>query len=308
MTPVAASWVGGLDARQRAMLVELGLDASDLPPPVAAPSAPKAAAVATAVRTNLAATGAAKAGVAQAPAAPHSRDASLSGPAAPVHAVTQRTNADAVAQMDWAALKAEVAQCRACGLCEGRTQSVFGVGAARPDVLVVGGAPEADDDRLGEPAMGSAGALLDAMLGAVGMSRWADASTLAGTQALGEPTPIRPAVKGSTPRTTYITNAVKCRSPQRNASATEVAQCAPLLRRQIDLLQPKLIVACGRLAVASLLQSSEPLGKLRGRVHHVGSTPLIASYDAPYLLRADPAEKTKAWDDWCLLIDTWARL
>jgi uracil-DNA glycosylase len=186
----------------------------------------------------------------------------------------------AVAALEWPALQQTVVSCQACALCQSRRNTVFGAGDLQADWLVVGDPPQEDEDQQGKPFVGNDGQLLDNMLKAVGLQR------------------DRPGL--------YITNALKCRPPgNRNPEAGEVAQCAPYLQRQIELLQPKIILAMGRFAVQSLLQSTEPIGKLRGRVHHypVGETsvPLVVTYHPAYLLRNLP-DKAKAWADLCLAL------
>jgi len=179
--------------------------------------------------------------------------------------------ADRVPAMDWAELRATVRDCRACALCEGRTQAVFGVGNQNADLLVLGEGPGQEEDRRGEPFVGPAGQLLDRMLAAIGLDR----------------------------QTVYITNVVKCRPPRnREPQAAEAQACAPYLRRQIELMQPRLILAIGRVAAQQLLDTTEPLGRLRGRWHHVapGDTPVRVSYHPAFLLR-QPGEKRKAWED-----------
>ena len=190
----------------------------------------------------------------------------------------------AIARMDWAELRSSVAACSACELCQGRTQTVFGVGSVQADWLVVGEAPGEQEDAQGEPFVGKSGQLLDNMLRAIGVSR--DAS-------------------GTDPsRQAYIANSVKCRPPgNRNPAPDELAQCEPFLVRQIALLQPKIILAMGRFAVQSLLRSTEPIGRLRGRVHRYQGVPLIVTYHPAYLLR-NLDEKARAWDDLCLAAET----
>ena len=192
--------------------------------------------------------------------------------------------------MDWTALRDTVAGCQACGLCEGRTQTVFGVGDTAAEWMVVGEAPGEQEDLQGEPFVGPSGQLLDNMLKAIGLSRLADAS---GEGANG----------GSALRGVYIANVVKCRPPgNRNPHPDEVAKCDPYLARQVALLRPKIILAMGRFAVQSLLQTTEPIGKLRGRVHRYHGVPVIVTYHPAYLLRNLP-EKAKAWADLCLAMD-----
>ena len=176
-----------------------------------------------------------------------------------------------IGQMDWEELTAAVRECTACGLCATRTQTVFGVGNRRAEWLVIGEAPGADEDRLGEPFVGRAGKLLDPMLLAVGLKR----------------------------EQVYIANILKCRPPEnRDPTPDEAAQCRPFLNRQIALIRPRLILAVGRIAAQNLLGSDTPIGKLRGQVHRFGPAriPLVVTYHPAYLLRA-PREKRKAWDD-----------
>jgi DNA polymerase len=201
-------------------------------------------------------------------------------------------------RMDWPGLQAAVAGCRACALCQSRTNTVFGVGPAAPgaaaavqtDWLIVGEAPGENEDLAGEPFVGQAGRLLDNMLQAMQLRRGGDAA---------------PAPAGVS-QSIFITNVLKCRPPaNRNPEPAEVAQCAPYLKRQVELLQPKIILALGRFAAQSLLQDSlpevqkVPLGKLRGQVHRYLGVPVVVSYHPAYLLRS-LADKSKAWDDLCL--------
>ena len=188
--------------------------------------------------------------------------------------------------MGWPELEQAVAGCQACGLCQGRRHAVFGVGNPKARWMIVGEAPGEQEDREGEPFVGRAGQLLDRMLAALDLSR-------------GE------APEG---RQVYITNVLKCRPPaNRNPQPQEVAQCEPFLMRQVALVQPDLIVAMGRFAVQSLLKTSEPIGKLRGRVHEVAGVPVVVTYHPAYLLR-NPVDKALAWDDLCLARELQARV
>ena len=183
-----------------------------------------------------------------------------------------------IAALDWPALRDAVSGCRACALCESRTQTVFGVGHERARLMIVGEAPGENEDLQGEPFVGPSGKLLDNMLRAIGLAR--DATT---------------AEQG-----VFICNTVKCRQPRnRNPEPGEIERCAPYLERQIALVQPRLLLAMGRFAVKALLGSDEAIGKLRGRVHDRRGVPLIVTYHPAYLLRT-LADKARAWDDLCL--------
>ena len=191
-----------------------------------------------------------------------------------------------IAAMDWAALQQAVAACQACALCKSRKNTVFGVGDTQARWLVVGEAPGENEDLQGEPFVGQAGQLLDNMLKAVGLSR-----------------------TGSGAQGVYIANVLKCRPPaNRNPQPEEMLQCEPYLQRQVQLLQPKIILALGRFAAQSLLQAtvpdvaSTPLGKLRGQVHHYQGVPVVVSYHPAYLLRT-PQDKAKSWADLCLALE-----
>jgi len=177
-----------------------------------------------------------------------------------------------VQSLDWAGLEATVSVCTRCALHATRKQTVFGVGDHRARWMFIGEAPGADEDRLGEPFVGRAGQLLNAILFAIGLKR----------------------------EEVYIANVLKCRPPgNRDPQPDEVEQCEPYLIRQIELIQPRLIVALGRHAAHSLLKTEVPLGKLRGQRLSYHGTPLIVTYHPAYLLR-NPADKRKVWDDLCL--------
>ncbi|MCL1960369.1 MAG: uracil-DNA glycosylase [Desulfovibrionaceae bacterium] len=258
-----------LDERQRAMLAEMGVK-------VWLPRAPGATkSVAIEVDRASAEAQAPVARAAPAPARP---------PAAAPAAAALGPRPEGVESMDWPALEAAVAGCRACGLCATRTQTVFGAGSRAADWMVVGEAPGDNEDRQGQPFVGQAGKLLDNMLAAIGLSRQASAGSAQGVEKQG----------------VYIANVLKCRPPgNRNPQPDEVAQCEPYLRRQVALVQPRIILAMGRFAVQSLLQTTEPIGRLRGRVHQYQGVPVIVTYHPAYLLRA-LSEKAKAWQDLCL--------
>lgn len=168
-------------------------------------------------------------------------------------------------------LAAEVAHCQQCSLHQSRTQSVFGYGPINADWMIVGEAPGAEEDRQGIPFVGRAGGLLTAMLKSVGLAR----------------------------DSVYVSNVLKCRPPNnRDPQGLEVEQCLPYLHAQIEMIQPRIILALGRFAAQALLATSEPLAKLRGPVHQYGAgrVPLIVTYHPAYLLRS-PHEKAKAWED-----------
>lgn len=186
----------------------------------------------------------------------------------------------AIAYMDWQALKNTVAGCRACELYKTRRNGVFGVGDEAADWLFVGEAPGADEDARGEPFVGQAGKLLDNMLTAIGLARGANV---------------------------YIANVLKSRPPQnRNPEPAEVRACVPYLQRQIALLQPKIIVTLGRCAAQALLGREGTLASLRGQVHRYNDIPLVATYHPAYLLRS-LHEKSKAWQDMCLAVSVFER-
>ncbi len=200
----------------------------------------------------------------------------------------------ALAQMDLAALEQAANDCKACGLCAERQGALVGMGHSPAALMVVGDAPTDADDRNQSPFSGPEGQLLDNMLRAIGASRQ---TGRAPTQASKDP-----AV--TTPAAVFVTHALKCRPPTgRAAGADEVAQCQPILQRQVALVQPQVILAMGRLAVQSLLGSTEPLGKLRSRVHHAWGARVIVTYELSYLLR-NRANKRQAWQDLCLALDT----
>ena len=220
------------------------------------------------------------------PAEPSPRAATTSEPraqtrvgaeaTAPVPAIDDR--AAAIAAMAWPDLREAVAGCSACGLCQTRRQTVFGVGNPQAHWMIVGEAPGEQEDLKGEPFVGAAGHLLDSMLQALGLTR----------------------AEAPPDKQVYIANTLKCRPPRnRNPEPEEMLRCEPFLLRQIELIRPKLILAMGRFAVQALLRTQEPIGKLRGRVHRYQGVPLVVSYHPAYLLRNLP-DKARAWDDLCL--------
>ncbi len=177
----------------------------------------------------------------------------------------------AVSALGWGELQSQVSVCTACDLHKGRTQTVFGVGNHQAKLLVIGEAPGATEDRLGEPFVGRAGKLLDAMLAAINLQR----------------------------NQVFIANIVKCRPPNnRDPSAQEAAACRGYLERQMALIEPQVILAVGRIAAHNLLETDQAIGKLRCRVHTIGKQqiPMVVTYHPAYLLRS-PKEKAKAWQD-----------
>ena len=182
---------------------------------------------------------------------------------------------------EWQDLKIRVSGCTDCRLRAGCTQTVFGVGDEQADWLLVGEAPGAEEDRLGEPFVGQAGRLLDNMLAAIDLGR---------------------------SKNVYIANVLKCRPPgNRNPEPDEVAKCSPHLLRQIELLRPKLILAMGRFAAQTLLDTDASIASLRGRVHRYAGVPLIVTYHPAYLLR-NLHDKAKSWADLRFAVRTMAGL
>lgn len=183
---------------------------------------------------------------------------------------------------EWESLRAQVLSCTRCGLHAQRTQAVFGVGNRRAQWLVIGEGPGADEDRQGEPFVGRAGKLLNNMLLAIGLEREA----------------------------VYIANIVKCRPPNnREPTPEEAAACAPFLARQIALVQPRIILAVGRVAAQNLLKTDRAVGALRGRRFEYADTgiPVVVTYHPAYLLRS-PQEKRRAWQDLLFARETFSTL
>jgi uracil-DNA glycosylase family 4 len=272
-----------LDARQRAMLKEMGIRVW-LPEPQTASHDPQTATPEIQVAPkNRAVTPYPQ----KAPSSFSSQTPAPSSQATPSSKpIAVQLLASSIDAMDWDQLQSTVASCQACGLCKSRKNTVFGAGDKQARWLVVGEAPGENEDLQGEPFVGNAGQLLDNMLRAMGLDRHG-----AGSQGV------------------YITNVLKCRPPaNRNPDKDEVLQCEPYLRRQVALLQPQIILALGRFAAQSVLGASVPdiasipLGKLRGQVHHYQGVPVIVSYHPAYLLRS-LGEKAKAWADLCLAMD-----
>lgn len=176
-----------------------------------------------------------------------------------------------VNEMDWEELSAAVAGCTKCVLHQGRTQTVFGVGNRDADWMLIGEAPGAEEDRQGEPFVGRAGQLLNAMLAAIGLERSA----------------------------VYIANILKCRPPSnRDPRPEEALCCEPYLERQIALVKPRIILALGRIAAQNLLKTETPIGRMRGKIYEYQplKIPIVVTYHPAYLLRS-PTQKARAWED-----------
>jgi DNA polymerase len=177
----------------------------------------------------------------------------------------------------WITLQNEVSECVKCTLCEGRTQTVFGVGNKNSDWMLIGEAPGYNEDLQGEPFVGQAGLLLTEMIRAMGLER----------------------------DSVYIANILKCKLPdERNPKVEEIKACGDFLQRQIQLVQPKIILVIGRVAAQTLLKTKEPLTKLRGISHQLAGIPLIVVYHPAYLLRS-LLKKRNAWEDIQLAIETY---
>lgn len=250
--------------RQRLMLREMGLPTwQGVPAPAALVAAEPPPPAAT-------------------PAPPPAATSQVATPAMPVlPEVPDDERSRRIATLDWPALREAVAACESCTLCRTRKRTVFGVGHPQAGWMIVGEAPGEQEDLQGEPFVGAAGQLLDSMLRALALTRATDG-----------PEPASQRV--------YIANTLKCRPPRnRNPEPAEMQACEPFLIRQIALVKPRLILAMGRFAVQALLRSSDPVGKLRGRVHRYQGVPLVVTYHPAYLLRNLP-DKARAWDDLCL--------
>lgn len=176
----------------------------------------------------------------------------------------------------WDSLQTEVAGCMLCGLCGARKNTVFGTGNLQADWLFIGEGPGQHEDEQGKPFVGNAGLLLTEMIRAMGLAR----------------------------EDVFITNIVKCRPPNnRDPHSDEISACQPYLQRQINLLQPKIILAVGRIAAQTLLATDAPLSRLRGKAHQLDNIPLVVVYHPAYLLRS-LLEKRKAWQDLQLAMRT----
>lgn len=196
----------------------------------------------------------------------------IEAPLAPIEqtALPDPNRATLIAAMSWDELIASISHCTACKLSKTRNKTVPGVGDRTPTWMVVGEAPGENEDKQGEPFVGKAGQLLDAMLAAVGKKRTNGA---------------------------FIANVIKCRPPgNRNPESDEIAACAPYLKRQIELALPKLLLAAGKFAAQTLLNRDDTVAAMRAAGGHFAGIPVVVTYHPAYLLRS-PLEKSKAWDD-----------
>jgi DNA polymerase len=168
-----------------------------------------------------------------------------------------------------AAIRADIGDCTRCKLHAGRTNLVFGVGNPEARLMFVGEGPGADEDEQGVPFVGKAGQLLTQIIKAMGLER----------------------------AEVYIANVVKCRPPgNRNPEPDEIEHCEPFLVRQIETIQPKVVVALGKFAAQTLLGSTTPITRLRGEFHRFGCVDVMPTFHPSYLLR-NPAAKREVWDD-----------
>ena len=172
-------------------------------------------------------------------------------------------------EVELRAIREDIGDCTRCALHKGRNKLVFGAGNPRAELMFVGEGPGADEDAQGLPFVGRAGQLLNKMIEAMGLKR----------------------------DDVYIANVVKCRPPDnRTPERDEMETCSPFLVRQIEAIQPKVLVALGATATKALLGVNEPMSALRGRWHDFRGTKLVATYHPAYLLR-DPRQKGEAWKD-----------
>jgi DNA polymerase len=298
-----------LDDRQRAMLAEMGVrvwwpQRSDAEPQAVAGDAPTVAAVSAVPATGVSvAAGAASPASYALPAtptvpvhAPATRSATRE-PVAPVPAQLQvhvqaqgqvfASLPESLSSMGWSELETAVKACQSCGLCAARQTPILGTGQGTARWMVVGDLPTETDEQQDQPFTGPEGVLLDNMLKAVGVRRQ------------GSPGPAD--ASADSPEA-CLTHAVKCRPLNgRNPETAELATCAGYLSRQVALAQPRVILAMGRFAIQSLLGSTEPMGKLRGRLHDFQGVPVVVTYPPSSLLR-NPADKAKAWADLVLAL------
>jgi len=282
-----------LDPRQRAMLAEMGVrvllpvDAEPLPHDAGLEHAVASAPVAAQAASKVAPVSAAPVSPVADPAA--SQPAFTPGPAPQVQT------------LGWSALTQAAGTCQACAMCQGRKNTVLrppAVAGQTADWLVVGEAPDEEEDRQGVAFVGDAGVLLDNMLAALGLKRLA----LQGEGGGAEPVPAEPA------HSAYLSHALQCRPPAgRSPQLADVAVCRAFLEREIALVRPKVILAMGRLAALAVLSDqpallAQPMGKQRGTLHAFLGIPVVITYSPHYLLRTS-ADKAKAWLDLNLAAD-----
>jgi len=168
-----------------------------------------------------------------------------------------------------ATVRTDLGECTRCKLHKGRIKLVFGTGNAEARLMFVGEGPGAEEDEQGVPFVGRAGQLLTQIIKAMGLER----------------------------EDVYIANVVKCRPPgNRNPEPDEIEQCEPFLMRQMDVIKPAVVVALGKFAAQTLLRTTEPISKIRGRFHQVGNTRVMPTFHPSYLLR-NPAAKREVWED-----------
>jgi DNA polymerase len=296
-----------LDDRQRAMLAEMGVrvwwpQRSDAESQAVVGDAPTVAAVSAVPATGVSvAAGAASPARSAPPAtpavsvpvhAPSTRSATRE-PVAPVALQVQAQGQvfaplpKGLSSMGWSELETAVKDCQSCGLCAARQTPILGTGQGTARWMVVGDLPAETDEQQGQPFTGPEGVLLDNMLKAVGVRRQ------------GSPGPADASADSTE---ACLTHAVKCRPLNgRNPETAELATCTGYLSRQVALAQPRVILAMGRFAIQSLLGSTEPMGKLRGRLHDFQGVPVVVTYPPSSLLR-NPADKAKAWADLVLAL------
>lgn len=187
------------------------------------------------------------------------------------NAINNIPAAPAVATLSWSALQSAVAQCTNCALSQSRSKTILGSGAKNTPLMIIGDAPTAEDEQRGEPFSGEAGKLLNAMLKAMGYNR----------------------------NDVYVSNVIKCRTANgQELSVDEAAACEDYLIRQVNLIQPKMILALGSVTAQRLLKNKSTMARLRGQLHYLDNIniPVIVSYHPAYLL-VSPNEKRKAWED-----------
>jgi DNA polymerase len=181
----------------------------------------------------------------------------------------QREEQSPFPDFDMSRLQNEAMACKRCELHPTRNTVVFGVGDENADLMFVGEAPGADEDRQGEPFVGRAGQLLTKIIEAMGFTRDG----------------------------VYIANVIKCRPPgNRNPKPIEIETCEPFLLRQVELIQPKVICALGSFAAQALLHTDEKISRLRGRFHDYHGSKLMPTYHPAFLLR-NPHSKKEVWED-----------